>query len=152
MYQLNYKPDTPKVKPDVEFRDLVYKYKDGEVLDLTGYIEISRCGKHIWSYKSNKLLSSRLHVSSATIARARVVAEDPHRFGNWQMNVIVDGKPLKLDLARAVACTWVNGYAKGLTVDHINHDKDNNGADNLQWLTNEDNIRKQPANRRRKRV
>ena len=87
-------------------------------------------------------MSRRLHTSSRKIETN--VCRNPHIMGNWQFGVFPDGKGYMLDLARAVACAWVDGYAPGLTVDHINHDRDNNDASNLQWLTMKANCGKMP--------
>ena len=44
-------------------------------------------------------------------------------------------------LSRIVAMTWVDGYDKNLTVNHINGDKLDNRVENLEWISREDNIR-----------
>jgi len=43
---------------------------------------------------------------------------------------------------RLVAKAFVKGYRKGLTVDHIDEDKNNNVPENLQWMTQHDNTSK----------
>ena len=45
-------------------------------------------------------------------------------------------------VARLVALTWCEGYAPGLTVNHIDGNPLNNSADNLEWVTLSENIRK----------
>lgn len=45
-------------------------------------------------------------------------------------------------VSRLIALTWVDGYKEGLTVDHINCNNLDNRAENLQWMTLEDNIKK----------
>lgn len=44
-------------------------------------------------------------------------------------------------LSRLVAITWVGGYKRGLTVNHINGNRRDNRIENLEWITREDNIR-----------
>lgn len=44
-------------------------------------------------------------------------------------------------LSRIIAVTWVPGYKEGLTVNHINGNKQDNSRENLEWLTRGDNIR-----------
>ena len=45
-------------------------------------------------------------------------------------------------VSRLVAMAWCDGYAEGMTVDHIDGDPENNAADNLEWVTRGDNIRR----------
>lgn len=52
-----------------------------------------------------------------------------------------DKKPKDWLVARLVAMVWVTGYEECLTVNHINGDRMDNRASNLEWLTLADNIR-----------
>lgn len=45
-------------------------------------------------------------------------------------------------VSRLVARAWCDGYADGLTVNHIDGNPLNNRLDNLEWCTIKDNIRK----------
>lgn len=45
-------------------------------------------------------------------------------------------------VARLIARTWCPGYREGLTVNHIDGNTLNNRADNLEWITIRENIRK----------
>lgn len=53
-----------------------------------------------------------------------------------------DGKESTKLVSRLVAMTWCEGYADGLTVNHIDGDPTNNHAGNLEWVTHGENIRK----------
>lgn len=53
-----------------------------------------------------------------------------------------DGKVKTYLVARVVAMTWCEGYAEGLTVNHIDGNPGNNKADNLEWVTIRENIQK----------
>ena len=48
----------------------------------------------------------------------------------------------RVRIHRLVALAFVDGYEPELTVDHINGDKTDNRAENLQWLSNADNAKK----------
>ena len=52
-----------------------------------------------------------------------------------------DKKPHYFLVARLIALTWCEGYAEGMTVNHIDGNPENNRADNLEWTTLADNIR-----------
>lgn len=53
-----------------------------------------------------------------------------------------DGKEYTRLVSRLVAMTWCSGYADGLTVNHIDGNPMNNRADNLEWISLGENIRK----------
>lgn len=46
-----------------------------------------------------------------------------------------------LAIHRAVAMAFVPGYEEGLQINHKDGDKLNNSADNLEWVTHEENLR-----------
>lgn len=50
------------------------------------------------------------------------------------------GKRFELYVHRAVASVWVNGD-QSLTVNHKDSNKQNNYADNLEWVSNRENIK-----------
>ena len=41
----------------------------------------------------------------------------------------------------AVAFNFVDGYREGLVVNHKDGNKQNNNSENLEWITNEENVR-----------
>jgi hypothetical protein len=51
------------------------------------------------------------------------------------------GKNSSHRLHRLVAKYFVPGYEKGLSVNHIDGDRSNNSAENLEWVTRRANIR-----------
>lgn len=65
--------------------------------------------------------------------------------GYRQVMLYRDGKGHPRFVHRLVADVFCSGFAPGLTVDHINNDKNDNRAENLRWMSLEDNI-----NRRKK--
>lgn len=52
-----------------------------------------------------------------------------------------DGRERTHLVARLVARAWCDGYADGMTVNHIDGNPENNRAENLEWVTRADNIR-----------
>ena len=53
-----------------------------------------------------------------------------------------DGKCKDYLVSRLVAMTWAEGYAPGLTVNHIDGNPQNNNSTNLEWVTLSENIKK----------
>lgn len=49
-------------------------------------------------------------------------------------------------VSRLVAMTWCDGYADGMTVNHIDGNPMNNNASNLEWVSLRENIQKGFAN------
>lgn len=45
-----------------------------------------------------------------------------------------DGREKTFLVSRLIAMAWVDGYALGLTVNHIDGNPLNNAADNLEWV------------------
>lgn len=52
-----------------------------------------------------------------------------------------NGKSNDYLVSRLVAKAFCHGYRRGLTVNHKDGNPKNNRADNLEWLTNADNVR-----------
>ena len=53
-----------------------------------------------------------------------------------------DGKEKTFLVARLVAMTWCDGYRECLTVNHIDGNSMNNRADNLEWVSISENVKK----------
>lgn len=51
------------------------------------------------------------------------------------------GIKMTIRIHRAVAFAFCEGYQEGFTVNHIDGNKDNNAASNLEWLSHKNNIR-----------
>ncbi len=64
------------------------------------------------------------------------------RYADARVDLWKDGRKKTFLVSRLVAMTWCEGYADYLTVDHKDGNTLNNRADNLQWVTRGDNIRK----------
>lgn len=53
---------------------------------------------------------------------------------------LYQGKSYNLIIHRQVALLFVDGYKNNLQVNHIDGNKNNNRADNLEWVTSKENI------------
>ena len=95
--------------------------------DIAGYeglYAVTSCGK-VWSYKRKKFLEP---------------AAD--RKGYLYVNLHKDGKVKSYKIHRLVAMAYIPNPDNLPQVDHIDNDKTHNYLNNLQWITNRDNVRK----------
>jgi hypothetical protein len=63
--------------------------------------------------------------------------------GYYEVAQMVGGKRRKYRVHRLVASEFVPGYFDGASIDHLDGDKLNNRADNLEWVTLSENTRRQ---------
>lgn len=61
--------------------------------------------------------------------------------GDLRVDLWKDGKCNGFLVSRLVALTWCDGYAEGMTVNHIDGNYLNNSKDNLEWVSLAENIR-----------
>ncbi len=87
----------------------------------------ARCTKRVWKQRVLKQKWEK---------RVRGASRDA------RVNLWKDGVESTQLVARLVALAWCDGYADGLTVNHIDGDTRNNTARNLEWITIGDNVRK----------
>lgn len=80
------------------------------------------------------------------IWKQRVLKQKTFRNNRGRIDARVDlwknGKSKSWLVARLVGLAWCGGYADGLTINHINGNHLDNRAENLEWVTISDNIRK----------
>ena len=62
--------------------------------------------------------------------------------GYKKVSLSHNGKIFKIYVHRLVALLFVEGFKVGLTVDHVDGNKDNNNFHNLEWVTLEENVRR----------
>ena len=95
-----------------------------KVIGLEDYYEVSDCG-HVKSLRSNKILSQRIWGGYATVRLQ-----------------LLDGSTTTRSVHRLMMETFcpLENY-DNMVVNHIDHDKLNNTLANLEWMTNEENVR-----------
>lgn len=74
---------------------------------------------------------------------AKVLSPYLARHGYLEVAVMVDGKRTKYRVHRLVARAFVSGHFEGASVDHLDGEKTNNRAANLEWVTLSENTRRQ---------
>lgn len=106
-----------------------------------GKYEVSDLGnvrQNIWKRDE----SGKTHLSHRMIRIENKPSTKSKNRVEPRVNLPRHGKTQHYYLGRLVASHFVDGYAPGLTVDHINGDTTDNRAVNLQWLSRAENIRK----------
>ena len=106
------------------WKPLVYKFYDGSEFDLSDTLLVSNYGR-LKTVKRNKIVSIRLKGSPS--------GKSENRYNVF--TATNNGVTKNLRVHRAVASVFVDGYAPGLEIDHIDDDIYNNNADNFRWLT-----------------
>ena len=68
----------------------------------------------------------------------------PNRRGrvDARVNLWKDGKEKSWLVSRLVGMAWCDGYLEGLTINHKNGDPTDNRAENLEWVTRAENVKK----------
>lgn len=73
--------------------------------------------------------------------RARTLRPYVQNSGYLEVAFTHERKVYKFLVHRLVAMAFVDGYADGMTVNHIDGDKHNNAPENLEWVTKSQNTK-----------
>lgn len=76
------------------------------------------------------------------ILKQHTVARKSGSGSDARVTLWKDKEPHYFLVSRLVALTWCPGFSKDKTVNHIDGDPANNKADNLEWVSLSENIRK----------
>lgn len=83
---------------------------------------------------------------SHRVWKCRILSQKLQRQNNGRMDARVslwkDGKEKTMLVARLVGLAWCEGFADGMTINHINGNSLDNRADNLEWVSIAENIQK----------
>ena len=112
-----YKNEVKQFRPDFDEKDEIWKL-------FTPFYSVSNFGR-IRNDETNRILSGSLH-------------KDGYIF------VTVDGK--QVPLHRLIALVFCDGFEKGKVINHKDGNKQNNFADNLEWVTQQKNIEHSHSN------
>ena len=95
-----------------------------DIVGYEGLYAVTSCGK-VWSYRNKKFLTPGVHNKGYLI-----------------VCLCKDGKEKMYRVHRLVAEAYLPNPDNLPQVDHIDGNKTHNYVNNLQWITNRDNVRK----------
>lgn len=107
-----YKNEVKQFRPDFDEKDETWK-------PLNPFYSVSNFGR-IRNDETNRILSGSLH-------------KDGYIF------VTIDGT--QIPLHRLIALVFCDGFEEGKIINHKDGNKQNNFADNLEWVTQQENIK-----------
>lgn len=106
------------------------------------FIEVSNQGRVRKKDTYRKVPSSHPGVMMVRHDKAKMLSLLDHGNGYLYVSINEYGKTKNEYVHRLVAKAFVEGFKEGLVVDHINHDRSDNRADNLEWVTQKENVRR----------
>lgn len=119
------------------------RWKQSDCLEsYAGIIEVSDRGRVRVRERKYRLRSKWGTVTEQT-KPDQIVSGEIGSHGYRVVAFYVHRKRHRFLVHRLIAKAFVTGYAGGLTVNHINGDKTDNRAKNLEWVTLAENTRKQ---------
>lgn len=97
------------------------------VAGFDGLYQVSTCGK-VKSFKQS--------------SKGRVLSSKNSKGGYLRCNLSMDDKKFTVLIHRLVYLTFVGAIPKGMDIDHIDGDKQNNHLSNLQCISRKEHIKK----------
>lgn len=104
---------------------------------------VSFAGRYVGRYQVSDAGDVRAHPDAAIggMKPGRVLFQSKDSKGYAQVGLWLDRKATTVKVHRLVAEAFVEGYWPGLTINHIDGDKTNNCAENLEYVSNIENVR-----------
>lgn len=117
------------------------KIRPGENLPETRIINNELFKRYYYKgWKTRYLVSASGKVFSEFVESYIKPKND--KYGYPKISIRVDDRPNShhICIHRMVGSLWVPGYEEGLQINHIDGNKENNNASNLEWVTNQENM------------
>ena len=114
----------------------IYFIDNGIIYDYRGLYQVSNLGriKRLDSYFFNRFKN--------VYVKGHIVKLYKNKKGYLKCHLTKNAKRKTFSVHRLVAQAFISNPNNLPQVDHINNNKEDNRAINLQWITNEDNMKK----------
>jgi hypothetical protein len=109
-----------------------------------GSVEVSNLGNV--RRLSRQVLRTRKSCSYIVLHKPKEIKPWIGRNGYLTISLQFNKTRPKFAVHRLIGKAFVDGYMEGLTINHINGNRFDNRADNLEWITLNENTRKQWLN------
>jgi len=116
-------------------------------LSTDAIVVVSKCGKVIkrlpykrWNRKNNGYSDMREHIYKFSSNRGKQRFETEQKKQNHGVYLHVHINESVYSVHRLVASTWINNDENLPCVNHINGIRNDNRAENLEWVTNQENV------------
>ena len=106
--------------------------------------------KDVKGYEGLYQVSDLGRIKSFKTSRPKALTVQPDSRGYLQIGLVKDGKRKNFKVHRLVAKAFINNEFNKPQVNHINEDKTDNRAVNLEWVTQSENSNHGSAQLRRK--
>lgn len=110
-----------------------------DIEGFEGYYQVSNLGR-VRSLDREIIFNNGKSDTAKTKAKGRVLTITKQTQGYSQIGLCKNGTQKSYRLNRLVAKAFIPNPDNKLYVNHIDGNKDNNRADNLEWVTNSENI------------
>ena len=108
-----------------------------EIEGYEGYYEVSNLGnvRSLDRYVDNGK-------GGVSLRKGRTKVQTPNTDGYMQVTFSKDGRDIKRRVHKLVADAFVDGYFDSAVVDHKDGNITNNSSENLEWVTQAENVRR----------
>jgi hypothetical protein len=108
-----------------------------DLIGFEGFYKISNLGR----IKSiDRYVNSSLKNQKSVLRIGKILKLSLDRYGYLKVNIRKNNIKKNITIHRAVALTFIKNTKNLEQVNHIDGNKQNNYVENLEWITNDDNI------------
>lgn len=121
----------------METRNEIWKDIEG----YEGYYQVSNFGR---VRSVDRLVEKRTYKGTiyGRFYKGQIIKTFPKNAGYESVNLHRNGESHPIDVHILVAKGFVQGYKDGMQVNHIDENKTNNNAYNLEWVSAKENVNK----------